>query len=120
MQTQLVRLKPHDPRRGYVMRRYTYRGIKFHVERGWYRVTKDVADYLKDIRQVAGQEHSPPAFDICSDQEAMAIDAKEKKGAASKAAATDSIKVSPARELAGTVTTGDLPEDEKGKKGRGK
>ena len=120
MQTQLVRLKPHDPRRGYVMRRYTYRGIKFHVERGWYRVEKAVADYLKDIRQVAGQEHSPPAFDICTDDEAKAIDAKEKEGAADKASATDSIKVSPARESPGTVTTGDLPEDAKGKKGRAK
>ena len=120
MQTQLVRLKPHDPRRGFVLRRYTYRGIKFHVERGWYRVTKDVADYLKDVRQVAGQEHSPPAFDICSDDEAKAIDAKEKEGAAEKAAATDSIKVSSARESAGTVTTAELSDDPKGKKGKGK
>ena len=42
MQTLLVRLKPYDPRRGFVLRRYTYRGIKFHEERGWYRVDKDV------------------------------------------------------------------------------
>ena len=120
MQTQLVRLKPHDPRRGHVMRRYTYRGIKFHVERGWYRVEKPVADYLKDVRQVVGQEHSPPAFDICSDDEAKAIDAKEKEGAAPKASAADSIKVSPARGTEGAVTTADLPDADKGKKGKGK
>ena len=34
METLFVRLKPYDPRRGYVLRRYTYRGIKFHEERG--------------------------------------------------------------------------------------
>ena len=51
METLLVRLKPHDPRRGHVLRRYTYRGIKFHEERGWYRVEKPVADYLRAVRQ---------------------------------------------------------------------
>ena len=44
METVFVRLKPYDPRRGYVLRRYTYRGIKFQEERGWFRVPKDVAD----------------------------------------------------------------------------
>ena len=47
METLLVRLKRHDSRRGNVLRRYTYAGIKFHEERGWYRVAKDVADYLR-------------------------------------------------------------------------
>jgi len=119
MQTLLVRLKPHDPRRGYVLRRYTYRGIKFHDERGWYRVEKAVADYLRQIRQVAGDEHSPPAFDVCTDDEAKAVDAREKEGAVPRAAATDDIKLSaarsdqpaaPAARTEGAVTTEDLPE----------
>lgn len=111
METLLVRLKPHDPRRGYVLRRYTYRGIKFQCERGWYRVEKPVADYLRRIRQVAGDEHSPPAFDVCTADEARALDAREKEGAVPRAAATDDIKVSPAR-AEGTVTTEDLPDAE--------
>ena len=109
MPTMLVRLKPHDPRRGYVLRRYTYRGIKFHEERGWYRVEKSVADYLRQIRQVAGDEHSPPAFDVCTDDEAKAVDVRDKEGAVPRAAATDDIKVSPAR-AEGAVTTADLPD----------
>ncbi len=64
MQTLLVRLKPYDPRRGFVLRRYTYRGIKFHEERGWYRVDKDVGEYLRSVRQVPGDEHAPLAFDV--------------------------------------------------------
>ena len=109
METLLVRLKPHDPRRGCVLQRYTYRGIKFHEERGWYRVEKAVADYLRTIRQVAGDDHSPPAFDVCSDGEAKALDTREKEGAASRASATDDIKVSTAR-AEGAVTTEDPPE----------
>jgi len=109
METLLVRLKPHDPRRGCVLQRYTYCGIKFHGERGWYRVEKAVADYLRSIRQIAGDEHSPPAFDVCTNDEAKDLDAREKEGAATRASATDDIKMSEARS-GGAVTTEDLPQ----------
>ena len=49
--TLLVRLKPYDPRRGHVLRRYTYAGIKFQEERGWYRVERPVAEYLRAVRE---------------------------------------------------------------------
>ena len=119
METLLVRLKPHDPRRGCVLRRYTYRGIKFHEERGWYRVEKAVADYLRGIRQVAGDEHSPPAFDVCAADEAKVLDAREKEGAVPRAAATDDIKVSEAR-ADGVVTTEDIPDAAKAPAGDAK
>lgn len=70
MQTLLVRLKPNDPRRGCVLRRFTYRSIKFHEERGWYRVDKEVAEYLRGVRQVPGDKHAPLAFDVCTEAEA--------------------------------------------------
>jgi len=35
METLLVRLKPFEPRRGFVLKRFTFAGIKFHDERGW-------------------------------------------------------------------------------------
>ncbi len=111
METLLVRLKPYDPRRGHVLRRFTYRGIKFHEERGWYRVEKAVGEYLRTVRQVHGDEHSPPAFDVCTDEEARALDAQEKEAAATRKAATDDIKLSAARPE-GSVTTADLPEAE--------
>lgn len=75
MQTLLVRLKPYDPRLGCVLRRFTYRGIKFHDERGWYRVDKEVAEYLRGVRQVPGDKHAPLAFDVCTEAEAQALDA---------------------------------------------
>jgi len=109
METLLVRLKPHDPRRGHVLRRYTYRGIKFHEERGWYRVEKPVADYLRAVRQVPSDPPSPLAFDVCTDDEAKSLDAREKEAGTTRKAATDDIKVSAAR-TEHAVTTEDLPE----------
>ena len=79
MQTLLVRLKPYDPRRGHVVRRFTYRGIKFHEERGWYRVASEVAEYLRAVRQVQSDEHAPLAFDVCTEEEARALDDEEAK-----------------------------------------
>ena len=118
MQTLLVRLKPYDPRRGHVLRRYTYRGIKFHEERGWYRVDKAVADYLREVRQVPADEYAPLAFDVCTDAEAKSLDAKDKEASATRKAATDDIKVSEAR-ADGVVTTEDLPDGAKAGSGTG-
>jgi len=128
MATMLVRLKPYDPRRGHLLRRFTYRGIKFQVERGWYRVEEPVADYLREVRQVSSDEHSPLAFDVCSEAEARSVEEKETEAANTRKAATDDIKLSTAR-AEGAVTTEDLPAPAKrstggsrgsGRKGRGK
>ena len=116
MDTMLVRLKPYDPRRGHLLRRFTYRGIKFQEERGWYRVSKDVAEYLRGVRQVVTDEHSPLAFDVCTEAEAKELDAREKEEGAVRKSATDNIKLSvprpgqPADKASGTLTSGDLPE----------
>ena len=93
----LVRLKPYDPRRGFVLRGYTFQGIKFRAERGWYKVTEKVAEYLRGVHQVAGNEYSPPAFDVCTESEAENIDAKELEETSPKKA-TDSIALSVARD----------------------
>jgi len=122
METMLVRLKPFDPRRGHVLRRYTYRGIKLHEERGWYRLEKPVAEYLRTVRQQPADPHSPLAFDICSEEEAKAVDNRDKDSSNARKTAADEIKVSVAR-TDGALTSADLPEngkdDKKPKKDRG-
>jgi hypothetical protein len=77
--TLLVRLKPYDPRRGHVLRRYTYAGIKFQDERGWYRVERPVAEYLRAVREVPSDRYAPLAFDVCTEAEAKALDAGEQE-----------------------------------------
>jgi hypothetical protein len=109
METMLVRLKSFDRRRGHVLRRYTYAGVKLHEERGWYRVTKTVADYLRGVRQIAGDEHSPLAFDVMTDEEAKALDVREEAEAKVRRAATDDIKLSEARGESATTSADVAP-----------
>jgi hypothetical protein len=109
METLLVRLKAFDPRRGHVLRRFTYSGIKFQPERGWYRVEKQVAEYLRGVHQQPSDAYTPLAFDVCTDAEAKALDAAEAEETQVKKAASDDIKVVQARPT-GAVTTEDLPK----------
>jgi hypothetical protein len=109
METFLVRLKPTDPKRGHVLRRFTYRGIRFESARGWYRVEKEIADYLRTVRQVDADPHSPLAFDVASEEDARRLEAEE-NAQNRPARASDDIPVTAARPAVGTVTTADLPE----------
>jgi hypothetical protein len=77
MKEYLARIKPRDPTHGHVLRRYSYRGAKFEEGKGWYRVNKEVAEYLRSVPQQAHDPRSPLAFDVCTEAEAKAIDAKE-------------------------------------------
>ena len=106
METLLVRLKPYDPRRKFVLRRFAYAGIHFHVTRGWERVPKDVADYLKNVRQLEFDPYSPAAFDVCTEEEATALEARERELAGVRRTALDAIPLSAPRQ--GAVTTADL------------
>ncbi len=71
--TLLVRLKPYDPRRGFVLRRFTYAGIRFQDERGWYRVERKVGEHLRAVRTVPTDKYAPLAFDVCTEAEAKAL-----------------------------------------------
>jgi len=61
---KLVRLKPHDPKKGHVIRRYTAFAVRFEEARGWYKVSDEVAAYLSTVHQRPSDEDSPLAFDV--------------------------------------------------------
>jgi hypothetical protein len=109
METMLVRLKPYDPRRKFVLRRYVYAGIHFLVTRGWERVPKNVADYLRAVRQMEFDPYSPPAFDVCTEGEAAALEKREREAANVRRTALDTIPLVQPRRAPGVVTTADLP-----------
>ncbi len=96
--TVLVRLKPFSKKKSCLLRRYTYRGIRFDCHRGWYRVTGEVADYLRSVRQIPGDEDSPLAFDVCTESEAKAIDQKEADASRQVTPAEKATTVVEARE----------------------
>lgn len=80
-ETMHVRLKAYNPKKGHVLRRYTVRSIRFQAGRGWYKVDADVAAYLEGVHQVPDDEDTPLAFDVCTEAEARAIDAREARAA---------------------------------------
>jgi len=108
METMLVRLKPYDPRRRFVLRRFAYAGILFHEERGWYRVPLEAADYLRSVRQLEFNPYSPPAFDVCTEEEARALEAQEQAVASARRVGIDVAPVTVPRGGGGAVTTADL------------
>ena len=108
---KLVRLKPHDPKKGHVIRRYTAFAIRFEEARGWYKVADEVAAYLATVHQRPGDEDSPLAFDVCSDEEAQRLEAAEKKKAEERARAAEPNVAAPHDVSARSpdLTTADLP-----------
>lgn len=93
--TKFVRLKPFDPRKRHVLRTYMHGATRqnFDEARGWYSIDDEpLAAYLAIVHQVESDPDSPHAFDVCTFEEAQAIDARERKastGPASAAAAVD-------------------------------
>jgi len=108
METLLVRLKALEPRRGHVLRRYTYAGITFHEERGWYRVEPALAEYLRTVRQVATEPFSPLAFDVATDEQAKALEAGDAEN--SRRRSTDDVPVVTARAAGAPTVSEDAPK----------
>ena len=69
--SKLVRLYPRDPKRGWFIQTYLdpQMGIKFLGTRGWYEVTDEIANQLKDVRQKTYDPRSGKAFMIASSKE---------------------------------------------------
>ena len=112
--TMLVRLKPYDSKRKFVLRRYAYRGIHFLVGEGWKRVPKAVAGYLRAVRQKEFDAYSPAAFDVCTDAEARAIDGQERRDATKTRTAVEAIHTTMPRSnrRATTAPVDTSPADE--------
>ena len=108
---KLVRVKPFDPKKGNVIRRYTAFGIRFEEARGWYKVADEVAAYLSTVHQRPADEDSPLAFDVCSEEEAQRVEAAEKKKAEERARAAEPNVTAPYDVTAHPtdLTTADLP-----------
>ena len=85
--SMLARIKPYNPKRGHVLRRYVVWGIRFEERRGWYRVKERVAKYLKEVRTKSNDPDSPLAFDVMTQAEAENLEGQEKKAAIERAEA---------------------------------
>lgn len=106
----LVRLKPFNEKKGYVVRVYMIDGVRFHEERGWYEVPDEFANRLRDLHQDHYNEDSPVLFDVCTRKEAERLDAAasiaELKASAKKPAQIVSTRQAASNDL----TTADIKE----------
>lgn len=97
-----VRIRPYDKRRGQLVRRYVYGGVKFEVDKGWYQTDDVIAEYLKTVLTFPENPDSKPVFDV-SDQIGAEKIAKEEYEAANP-----ERKISEATSGAQKVTVADL------------
>ncbi len=128
--TMLVRIKPFNPRKGYVMKTYAvdhpeFGSARFLESQGWYEVTPGMAGYLENLNSQPGNNESPAAFDVCTREEAIKLEERERRNAREKADASNATRVhSTLRDVqerqrgsdsaVGTLTTADLGDDEDG------
>lgn len=121
--TMFVRLKPYNPRKGYVRRRQMVEGVRFDVDHNWYRIDDHAfAERLRAMTQDDADPDSAALFDVCTEAEARAIQERERerKGAASVDDAVASKPETARKRSASTVTTkdakasADWPEDMNG------
>jgi hypothetical protein len=77
--SKFVRLKPYNPRRGFVTQRHG-RGDLFFIggiRPNWYEVDDDVAEELAKDRQFHNDPDSKPLFDIMSKEDKEQVAAEE-------------------------------------------
>ncbi len=89
----LVRLKAFNPRRGFVLQRYTVFGIRFEAGTGWSSVEPDVAEYLRSVHERDTDPGSPLAFDVCTKAEAEAMVEAERRAREAAVAAVSAPRI---------------------------
>ena len=77
--SKFVRLKPNNPRRGFVVQRHGIGEMFFlgGVRPNWYEVSDDVAATLEQKRQFHTDPDSKPLFDIMSKEEKERVAVEE-------------------------------------------
>jgi len=69
-----VRIHPKDPRTGHLVERYVYRGFKFEVAKGWYRVPNNLAEELRDCVQDVNAPVPISVFQVATEDEAKKLE----------------------------------------------
>lgn len=103
--TMLVRIKPYNPKRGQLARRIVIGGFRFDVDRGWYEVDDEFAADLKTKTQ-GGDPNAALIFDVCTAEEAKALQRSEDRAAQEAARADKPIKPERVERVRGSAPEG--------------
>jgi hypothetical protein len=90
---QIVRIKPYNPRKGYVLKTYVFQGMLFSVDKGWYQPPQSVIDKLRYVHSKPDDLDSPLAFDICTPEEAEALMEEERRAELEKAEPDSPVRI---------------------------
>ena len=72
-----VRIHPVNPGRGHRTRRCLYKGNLYRVERGWYKVSKELGEEIADLKANPYSIGAPNIFQVCTFEEARDIQKEE-------------------------------------------
>lgn len=109
--TKLVRLKPHNPKKGCVLSRYNY-ASQVYTAGNWYEVPDDLAYALAEQLQDESAAVPVLAFDLVDDIEAAEEFEENERLAAQRMAQPERVVRVVGKAPAGTLTTKDLPENQ--------
>lgn len=109
----LARLKPYNVKKGHLTRIYMIDSARFYEERGWYEVPDDLGEKLRGLHQDHYDEDSPDLFDVCTPEQAEALEARELKAVEVKATAKKALKI-PSTRFQDRVRELTTPRDESG------
>ncbi len=103
--TKYVRIKPFNPQKGFKSKTYTFQSQIFREEKGWYEVSDKLAAKLVDITNEPYNPESKPVFDVCTPEEAQALEDFEARKAVERAAAKNPHRVHNVKRMASDVGT---------------
>lgn len=110
-QVLYARLKPYDPDKGHVLKRFTLLTksgpVRFLEARGWLKVTPKLGARLEKVRQHRRKLDSALAFDVCTLEEAKKIQARERNRRGGRRTVEDAET-----EDDSTLTTENVPDQE--------
>jgi hypothetical protein len=110
---RLVRIKPFDPKKGQLVKRFTVAGMNYREEQGWYPCRDEkIANALKSMHP-EGDESRPLIFDVCTVEEARELERRESRRARSERRSSEDVG-----EEEGILTTRDVPTRSSKGKGR--
>jgi hypothetical protein len=115
----LVRIRPFNPKAGNKVRTYTYQGVRYREEQGWYRVPYAQAQLLKDCLQDEDDPLSQNVFDVLPEDQALALEeqeaARRERASAARPNNAPSMRANDPRrkvsEAQGVLTTADLRQE---------
>jgi hypothetical protein len=86
-----ARINPPDPKRGHRCHRYVFRGFRYESEKGWYKVSDQLAAELKTLVEDTNAPIKVLVFQVATEAEAKELSLKDYEAANPERKITEAI-----------------------------